>query len=168
MKDDKLKDQNRKEDNFSKGTNFSKGRSIVYSIALAMAVCLLTGLAITFNVKRIEAKRTSIAIEAVQDLYQFSKVEDLDKNMAKLKDFTTQSVYNQLTVDNEERTLNTYLKFKGAPTTVNVVKATSSYILYTLTNENIDKDRVFIFMYDFNSKGQILKVRESECLDFLK
>ena len=125
-------------------------------------------LAITFNVKRIEAKRTSIAIEAVQDLYQFSKVEDLDKNMVKLKDFTTQSVYNQLTVDYEERTLNTYLKFKGAPTTVNVVKATSSYILYTLTNENIDKDRVFIFMYDFNSKGQISKVRESECLDFLK
>lgn len=168
MKDDKVKDQKRKEDSFSKGTNFSKGRSIVYSIALAMAVCLLTGLAITFNVKRIEAKRTSIAIEAVQDLYQFSKVEDLDKNMAKLKDFTTQSVYNQLTVDNEERTLNTYLKFKGAPTIVNVVKATSSYILYTLTNENIDKDRVFIFMYDFNSKGQISKVRESECLDFLK
>ena len=152
VKDDKVKDQNRKE------VNFSKGRGIVYSIALAMAVCLLTGLAITFNVKRIEAKRTSIAIEAVQDLYQFSKV----------KDFTTQSVYNQLTVDNEERTLNTYLKFKGAPTTVNVVKATSSYILYTLTNENIDKDRVFIFMYDFNSKGQISKVRESECLDFLK
>ena len=82
MKDDKVKDQKRKE------VNFSKGRGIVYSIALAMAVCLLTGLAITFNVKRIEAKRTSIAIEAVQDLYQFSKVEDLDKNMAKLKDFT--------------------------------------------------------------------------------
>lgn len=162
VKDDKVKDQNRKE------VNFSKGRGIVYSIALAMAVCLLTGLAITFNVKRIEAKRTSIAIEAVQDLYQFSKVEDLDKNMVKLKDYTTQSVYNQLTVDNEERTLNTYLKFKGAPTAVNVVKATSSYILYTLTNENIDKDRVFIFMYDFNSKGQISKVRESECLDFLK
>lgn len=65
LKDDKVKDQKRKKDSFSKGTNFSKGRSIVYSITLAMAVCLLTGLAITFNVKRIEAKRTSIAIEAV-------------------------------------------------------------------------------------------------------
>ena len=116
----------------------------------------------------IEAKRTQTAIEVVQDLYQFSKVEDLDKNMLKIRNLTTQSVYNQLTVDNEERTLNTYLKFKGDATSVNVVKATSSYILYTLTNKNIDKDRVFIFMYDCNSKGKLSNVRESECLDFLK
>ena len=131
-------------------------------------ISVLSCLAITLNIKRIETKRIKTAIEVVQDLYQFSKVEELDSNMLKMQDLTTQSVYNQLTVDNEERTLNTYLKFKGDTTSVNVVKATSSYILYTLTNENIDKDRVFIFMYECNGKGKISSVRESECLDFLK
>ena len=137
---------------------------IVYLTGCTPVSCF----AVTLNIKRIEAKRTQTAIEVVQDLYQFSKVEDLDKNMLKIRNLTTQSVYNQLTVDNEERTLNTYLKFKGDATSVNVVKATSSYILYTLTNKNIDKDRVFIFMYDCNSKGKLSNVRESECLDFLK
>ena len=147
----------------------SRGRLTKFSIVIAIIIIVMVScFAVTLNIKRIEAKRTQTAIEVVQDLYQFSKVEDLDNNMLKIRNLTTQSVYNQLTVDNEERTLNTYLKFKGDATSVNVVKATSSYILYTLTNKNIDKDRVFIFMYDCNSKGKLSNVRESECLDFLK
>ena len=142
--------------------------SIAVTIIILVMVSIVSCIAVTLNIKRIEAKRTQTAIEVVHDLYQFSKVEDLDKNMLKIKNLTTQSVYNQLTVDNEERTLNTYLKFKGDATSVNVIKATSSYILYTLTNKNISKDRVFIFMYDCNSKGKLSNVRESECLDFLK
>ena len=153
--------ENRKDESRGRLTKFS----IVIAIIIIVMVSMVSCFAVTLNIKRIEAKRTQTAVEVVQDLYQFSKVEDLDKNMLKIRNLTTQSVYNQLTVDNEERTLNTYLKFKGDATSVNVVKATSSY---TLTNKNIDKDRVFIFMYDCNSKGKLSNVRESECLDFLK
>ena len=156
--------ENRNDESRGRLTKFS----IVIAIIIIVMVSMVSCFAVTLNIKRIEAKRTQTAIEVVQDLYQFSKVEDLDNNMLKIRNLTTQSVYNQLTVDNEERTLNTYLKFKGDATSVNVVKATSSYILYTLTNKNIDKDRVFIFMYDCNSKGKLSNVRESECLDFLK
>ena len=140
--------ENRKDKSRGRLTKFS----IVIAIIIIVMVSMVSCFAVTLNIKRIEAKRTQTAIEVVQDLYQFSKVEDLDKNMLKIRNLTTQSVYNQLTVDNEERTL----------------KATSSYILYTLKNKNIDKDRVFIFMYDCNSKGKLSNVRESECLDFLK
>lgn len=130
--------ENRKDESRGRLTKFS----IVIAIIIIVMVSMVSCFAITLNIKRIEAKRTQTAIEVVQDLYQFSKVEDLDKNMLKIRNLTTQSV--------------------------NVVKATSSYILYTLTNKNIDKDRVFIFMYDCNSKGKLSNVRESECLDFLK
>lgn len=160
--------KNSERDNDKTGKRTTTKFSIVIAILTLVVVSIISCLAITLNIKRIEVKKTNTAIEIVQDLYQFSKVEDLDKNMLKIKDLTTKSVYNQLTVDNEERTLNTYLKFKGDATSVNVVKATSSYILYTLTNKNIDKDRVFIFMYECNEKGKISSVRESECLDFLK
>ena len=121
----------------------SRGRLTKFSIVIAIIIIVMVSMVSCFAVT-------------------------LNKNMLKIRNLTTQSVYNQLTVDNEERTLNTYLKFKGDATSVNVVKATSSYILYTLTNKNIDKDRVFIFMYDCNSKGKLSNVRESECLDFLK
>lgn len=133
-----------------------------------IATCILLSSFILLGITQIQSKRTETAVEAVKDLYQFNQVNELNNNMKNLKKITTSSVYNQLTVDNEERTLNTYLKFKGNPTTVNVIDVTNSYVLYSLTNENIDEDRVFIFMYSFDSKGKICKVRESECLDFLQ
>lgn len=137
----------------------------VFGCFLAITgICLL----MLFSIKFIKNKNTSTAVKAVECLYQFNKVEDLNNKMKELEKITTSSVYNQLTVDNEERTLNTYLKFKGNPTSVKIQNVTDSYILYKLDNENIDKDRVFVFMYRINSHGKISYVRECECLDFLQ
>ena len=87
--------ENRKDESRGRLTKFS----IVIAIIIIVMVSMVSCFAVTLNIKRIEAKRTQTAVEVVQDLYQFSKVEDLDKNMLKIRNLTTQSVYNQLTFD---------------------------------------------------------------------
>ena len=114
-----------------------------------------------------EQYRTAIGETAVKYLYNFNSVEQLAANMPNLQDITTEEVYNQLTIDNEGRTLNTYLKFKNDACTVDVIKSTSSYVLYNILNDNIDQDRIFIFTYHVNDSGKIDYAREEECIDFV-
>lgn len=110
---------------------------------------------------------TEIGIQAVKCLYDFGTVEQLNYQMQGLQEITTSAVFNQLTIDNEQRTLNTYLKFKNKAVTVDVVEATSDYILYHLQTENISQSRLFCFYYHVNKHGKIDKVREVEAIDFL-
>lgn len=140
----------------------------IFIVTLIISFLLATVTVVILRSNAIKDDKIQIGCNAVKYLYQFNKVENLDSNMKKLKKITTDSVYNQLTVDNEERTLNTYLKFKGESTDVNIIKATDSYILYSLDNTSVEPDRIFIFMYNVNSDKKIDYVRECECLDFLK
>ena len=87
--------------------------------------------------------------------------------MQALKEITTDAVFNQLTIDNEERTLNTYLKFKNKPVTVEVEEITNDYVLYRLKTEEISADRLFCFYYSVNKDGKLDKVREVEAIDFV-
>lgn len=136
---------------------------IVFSLIMFLLPFVIALFLVNSNTKNPE----KIGITAVKELYQFEKTEDLDGNMERLKRITTDSVFSQLTVDNEERTLNTYLKFKGKTTSINVIKSTDNYVLYSLDTEFISPDRVFIFMFNVNRDGKIDYVRECECLDFL-
>ena len=108
-----------------------------------------------------------IGKQAVMCLYDFATVEQLDYQMQALKEITTDAVFNQLTIDNEERTLNTYLKFKNKPVTVEVEEITNDYVLYRLKTEEISADRLFCFYYSVNKDGKIDKVREVEAIDFV-
>ena len=106
--------------------------------------------------------------QAVYTLYQFSDANELNNNMASLESITTKAVFSQLTIDNSERTLNTYLKFKNTTTSVSIIRSTSQYVLYHVNNESIDPDRVFVFFFNVNSKGRISYVREMEGIDFIE
>lgn len=141
---------------------FLKYVAIVLVLACAIAFTLRI-----YSLVHLNDQKSALGIKAVKLLYNFGTVEQLDMQMADLYDITTKSVYNQLTIDNEERTLNTYLKFKNKTTTVNIIKATESYVLYTLKNVNISSDRYFVFMFDVNKHGKIDYVREVEAIDFV-
>ena len=132
----------------------------VVSIAFVFSIVLLTGQGLSKNAKLGE--------RAVQDLYQFRDVNTLDANMSDLKSIVTEGVFEQLTIDNIDRSLNTYLKFKNEPSSVEILESNDRYILYSLKTKNIDESRVFIFMYEVDSLGKICKVREAECLDFVQ
>ena len=110
-------------------------------------------------------RSSEIGVQAVKLLYQFYDLEELDSNMTELKKITSSAVYDELTIDNEERLLNTDLKLKGNTCLVHVIECTSDYVTYSLETETIDKDRKFIFMFEVRG-GKIIKVKEAECIDF--
>lgn len=112
-------------------------------------------------------EKDNIGELAVNYLYNFSTIAELDANMDKLKQITTEQVYAQLTVDNVDRALSTYLKFKNEPSYVKVSKATQNYVSYSLQTKNIASTRKFIFLYETNQKGKISSVREVEAIDFV-
>ena len=114
----------------------------------------------------INELKTKLGIEAVKCLYQFTDSAQLQMNMIDLKAITTDAVYNQLTIDNEKRSLYTYVKFYDDITSVKIIKATPNYVLYGVQNDNVEQERRFIFMFDCNSAGKIVYVREAEIYDF--
>lgn len=115
-----------------------------------------------------EELQAMIGESAVMALYNFRTLEQLSIQMSELASLTTDAVYNQLTIDNEERALNTYLKFKNEPTFVTIHKSTSHYVIYSLDNKYIDSSRRFIFLFSLDSHNKISEVREVEGLDFIE
>ena len=156
------------------GTNEDKKRiSVSMKFIILYSVSVVLIFTITFltlrmmSSKKSENMKAELGVEAVKCMYDFGTIEQLDENMAGLQAITTDEVFSQLTIDREERTLYTYLKFKNKPVTVNVLKSTASYVLYNLETENISENRIFMFMFDVNSSGKISYVREVECIDFI-
>lgn len=150
---------------FVKNNKF-KIRGTLISGALIL-VCFTT---IGINGWLKETKRVSahvVGVQAVGYLYNFSNLEELDRNMEKLRKITTEEVYEQLTIDNTNRALSTYLKFKGKPSYVTIDDQTNSYVSYHLKTAEVASSRKFIFMYNVNSSGLIDKVREVEAIDFI-
>lgn len=106
-----------------------------------------------------------IGERAVHLLYEYGTPEQLDAQMAELKSMCSEGVFIQLTIDNEKRTLNTYLKFKQDPTSVNILESTSSYVVYSINNKNIDASRKFIFRYKVDN-NKLVEVKEAELIEF--
>lgn len=139
----------------------------IVCIAFIM-IAVIAGRAIVQQLRgNLEGDLAELGVRAVRCMYEFGSAEQLDSNMLDLKLLTTNDVFAYLTIDNEERTLCTYLKFKNEPVSVNVIKSTSSYVLYSLDTEAISEDRIFLFLFDVDSSGKISGVREVEGIDFV-
>lgn len=118
------------------------------------------------NLNHIYETKRQLGENAVLAMYDYNNAEQLDAQMTLLRAMTTEDVFKQLTIDNKVRTLRVYYKFKQDSVHVNVIKSTDKYVLYSLDNENIDEDRIFIFIFDIDG-GKISYVREEECIDFV-
>lgn len=105
--------------------------------------------------------------EVVKLLYDFADMEQLEGQQLQLKSKVTEDVFNQLTVDNEERRLNTYLKFNQEVSTVEFLITTDKYIVYRLDCIALETSRVFLFTYHVNSLGKIDRVYEAELIGFV-
>lgn len=115
----------------------------------------------------IKHEKEEIGLSAVLALYDFRDAYQLDSNMVTLKNLVTEPVFNDLTIDNEQRTLTTYLKFENNPVTVNIIKNTDSYVLYSLNTEKISANRIFVFFFDVNNEGKISWYKEVEGIEFV-
>lgn len=141
-------------------------KHLCYSIVLSIALVL--GIAGVYHLINMQAK--DVGTTAVNYLYDFTDLQELADNMSALKSLCTEEVYSVLTIDNEERALNTYLKFQGLETRVEVLvcrySKSTGYVIYTLHTDALLAGRRFLFMYDLNSAGKICSVYEAELLDF--
>lgn len=136
---------------------------VVMSVFIA-----IVALIVHYNRSKItDEMKEQLGIKCVKTLYEFSSGTELDQNMSVLKELCTDAVYSDLTIDNEERTLTTYLKFENKPVKVNIVRSTADYVYYSLDTDAIDADRLFIFNFNVNKYGQIDWIKECECIEFL-
>lgn len=145
----------------SKGTNKKYGLK-QYVIAGSITVVLGAGIVLG----GIRLQKADTGVKVVKLMYDFETAYELNDQMVDLKKLTTKDVYNSLTIDNADRTLNTYLKFKNKPVEVEIIKSTNSYVLYRLNTEVITTNRKFMFVFDTDWLGRINYVREMEVIDF--
>lgn len=142
-----------------------------YLLYFGLLLGLITVIAILLYGTKLQStvKRQSeeLGILAVKSLYDFGTSEQLDAQMDVLKTITTEPVFNQLSIDNEGRTLNTYLKFKNKPVTVEILDSSSDYVLYSLQTDSISSSRKFLFIFSVDDNGLISSVREMEAIDFV-
>lgn len=109
------------------------------------------------------------AEQAVMLMYNFESFTELyDKQMAELKEIVTEDVYNNITVENIDRALTTYLKFRQNPAKVTILEKTEDHIIYTITSDSLTTGRKFVMYYDTNIFGKINKMEEAELRDFYK
>lgn len=132
--------------------------AIIASVLVVSVLCALPFL----RQRRLNAK--DVGLRALYAMYDFDTLEQLDRQMATLAECTTEEVYTQLTIDCENKTLETYLKFKNEATSVIVLECTDDYIKYSLKNKFVSEDRQFIFMYKVNSDDKIYDAWEGEVL----
>lgn len=131
-------------------------------------IITISALLLTFEkVHKIEGRKT--AQEAVKLMYEFESYDDVyQKQMQDLAKITSKEVYNSVTVENIDRALTTYLKFKGHPSKVEIIDATDNYVIYSLDTESITHTRKFVMFYHTNFLGKIDSMKEAELRDFYK
>ena len=108
-----------------------------------------------------------IGRRAVRLLYSFRSIQELDANVNELGKFCTPEVFMDLTIDNEERLLGTYLRFLNQPTDVVIEQATQNYVIYGLVNDYVDAEEMYVFFFHVDEHGVIDRVREAELNDFI-
>lgn len=136
--------------------------------AYVLAIAFLQGKSLDSVIADSSADtKADLGIELVKAMYDFENPYELDKNMLVVQELVTEDVFSDLTIDNEQRTLSTYFKFKDTSVHVNVLKSTDSYVLYSLDSEAISADRKFILIFSVNEEGVINEVKEMECYEYL-
>lgn len=136
--------------------------------AYVLAIAFLQGKSLDSVIADSSAgTKADLGVELVKAMYDFENPYELDKNMLVVQKLVTEDVFSDLTIDNEQRTLSTYFKFKDASVHVNVLKSTDSYVLYSLDSKAISADRKFILIFSVNEEGVINEVKEMECYEYL-
>lgn len=150
---------------------------IKYVLAwIALIVCfLLIGICVYsfFGGKSIKdytgdkVNKTELGEELITAMYNFESPYQLDAQMLIVQELTTEDVYNDLTIDNEERTITTYLKFKDSGVSVEIISSGEDYVYYRLISDAIESNRTFIMFFSVNEEGLINWVKEAECVEFI-
>ena len=105
------------------------------------------------------------ATRVVELMYSYQNLNELERNMEELEGLVSEEVYNQLSIDNTQRTLSTYLKFKQDAVDVVIQEEGDGFVLFSLDSPHVTSSRLFVFLYRVEN-GRITWVEEGEFLAF--
>lgn len=105
------------------------------------------------------------ATRVVGLMYSYQNLNELERNMEELEGLVSEEVYNQLSIDNTQRTLSTYLKFKQDAVDVVIQEEGDGFVLFSLDSPHVTSSRLFVFLYRVEN-GRITWVEEGEFLAF--
>lgn len=153
--------------------NRTKLLLIVTTIIGALLLLLMIICTIAFlrgksleDLTNIKVEKEQLGIELVNAMYTFDSPYQLDRQMAVVKELVSEPVFYDLTVDNEQRTLTTYFKFKDCSCKVNIINSTDNYVLYTLDSVAMEPEREFMLLFRVRDDGVIDWVKEIEAIEF--
>ena len=132
--------------------------SVIVWALFALIVALTTLLIVSHTLKSSEYD--SVGVRVVKAMYEFDSPAELSANQSVVIDLLCQEEWERLRLDNERRAINAYFKFGYSKSEVRVVSYTNGYVLYSLVNENIDSEDLWVFMYDIDSDGKLCNIRE--------
>lgn len=138
-------------------------------ILVCISICITTILVGRSYIQhKIDTEKARVGREAVALMYNFSTIGQLDNQMTALRELVTDDVFQQLTIDNEGRTLNTYLQFKCKSCEVEILESGTEFVIYKLnaSSGTPTEDEIFLFIYNVDSSGKICWVKEYEGYEF--
>lgn len=140
-----------------------------FVIFMSLGVLVLLLAVKKFAPKRDEgvnpALASTVASRAVQLMFSYDTPQELNENMTELKSLCTDEVFKNLSIDNEERSLRTYLQFVDNKCAVQITAKTDDYIIYCLVSDYVKADREFIMLYQVDENGLICYAKEAELIN---
>lgn len=107
-----------------------------------------------------EAGERETATDLLHAMYTFS-LPTVYENDERVKELTTEDVYQRLTLSSSNRQLRVYLKFQGHDVEAKVIGHHDGIIYYYLDTQAIDSTRTFALRYKYKW-GKIVDVAEYE------
>jgi len=108
---------------------------------------------------------SALGMKTLKSLYEFENIDQFSDNIEIFRSYVTPEIFTLFTADNTDRILRVYLKFNGKPSYINPIEIGSGYIIYSLVCEAIEKDRIFLFVYETKG-GKVTQIREAEMISF--
>ena len=135
--------------------------NIIFISLTTLLIFLITFGFLLFKIVLPSMTSDNLGVRIVRAMYQFNTLYDLSESYKGLKAVCEDDVWEQITPDNDSRVISAYYKFQSSSSKVNFVYVSDGVVVYTLLNEYIDPNRLFILYYEY-SGDKITSIREYE------
>lgn len=118
---------------------------------------------------RIHVDALDSGVQLVRVMYDFSTPVKLAEQQLVVKDLLVEEEWERLQLDNEARVVNTYWKFQYSSSKVHIVDYSNGYVLYTLENDYIQPEQLWMLRYEKDeATGKLCNVREYKLTETMK
>lgn len=112
-----------------------------------------------------DQKYAEFGVSVVRNLYTYKDELQCAQQDGFLQQICSEDVYAQLTLK-KNGTLHTFVRAAREPTTVDIIKSTDDYVIYSLNADQIDDDCRYVLFFEVEN-NQVVEARECELYDFI-